>query len=337
VTRSDSGTVLAQYPRVAGAAGDRRVTLAFVLCIEANATRGQALLLCESIRAFGGMYRDAPILAVSARPGFTIDPDARRALESMFVDYHDLPLNVRCPQYGPANRVYAGAWAESWVPTEWIVVLDSDTVLLDGLYVPQDNDVGVRPLDAKGIGSAGRGDPFDEYWSRLAGLAGTSLDRLPFVHATVDGSCVRASYDAGLLVVRRSSGILQAAADVLSAAVAAGLRPQAGTRANAFGSTGYVGAEGTEYAGSAQAATALAAWSRTSRVHVYPDSYDVPLRALALQPSIDSRWTTAPPVHVHYHWMFTPSYTSAAMQALERLGTPRDRLDWLATRVPLGV
>jgi hypothetical protein len=35
--------------------------------------------------------------------------------------------------------------------------------------------------------------------------------------------------------------------------------------------------------------------------------------------------------------MFTPSYTSAAIQALERLGTGRDRLEWLRTRVPLGV
>jgi hypothetical protein len=337
VIRSDTGTLLAQYPRVAGAGGERRVTLAFVLCIEANATRNQALLLCESIRTYGGMYRDAPILAVSARPGFTIDADARRRLESLFVDYHDLPLNVRCPAYGPANRVYAAAWAESWVPTEWIVVLDSDTVLLDEPHVPQDNDAGVRPLDAKGIASAGRGDPFDEYWTRLAALAGTSLDRLPFVHATVDGSCVRASYDAGLLVVRRSRGILQAAADILSAAVDADLRPQAGTRANTFGSTGYIGAAGTEHSGSAQAATAVAAWSRTSRVHVYPDSYDVPIRALAQQSRIDPRWTAAPPVHVHYHWMFTPSYTSAAMHVLERLGTPRDRLDWLAARVPLGV
>jgi hypothetical protein len=336
VTSSDAGTVLAQYPRVAGPAGDR-ATVTFVLTIEANATRGQALLLCESIRAFAGMYRDAPILAVSARAGHSIDAGARRDLASLFVDYHDLPLNSRCPEYGPANRVYAGAWAESWVPTDWLILLDSDTLLLDEPYVPQESDAGVRPLDAKGIASAGIGDPLEEYWTRLAALAGTSLERLPFIDATIDGSRVRASYDGGLLVVRRSTGILQAAAGLLTAAFDAGLKPQAGTRSNMFASTGYLGAAGTEYWGSSQAAAALAAWSRTSRVHVYPDSYDVPLHAVAQQSPIDARWTAASPVHVHYHWMFTPSYTSAAIQALERLGTGRDRLEWLRTRVPLGV
>ena len=43
--------------------------LTFVLCIENNAIRAQALLLCESIRQFGGPHRCAPILAVAPRPG----------------------------------------------------------------------------------------------------------------------------------------------------------------------------------------------------------------------------------------------------------------------------
>jgi hypothetical protein len=42
----------------------KRVTdsLTFMLCIEDNAIRVQALLLCESIRQFGGRHRHAPIL-----------------------------------------------------------------------------------------------------------------------------------------------------------------------------------------------------------------------------------------------------------------------------------
>ena len=55
--------------------------LTFVLCIENNAIRAQALLLCESIRQFGGRYRCAPILAVAPRAGFGIDADTRRRLD----------------------------------------------------------------------------------------------------------------------------------------------------------------------------------------------------------------------------------------------------------------
>jgi hypothetical protein len=333
---SSSDDVLAHYPRLAGPSGER-ATVTFVLCIEANATRSQALLLCESIRSFAGMYRDAPIVAVTARRGFSIDAGTRRTLEGLLVDYHDLSLNERCAEYGPANRVYAGAWAESWVPSDWVILLDSDTVFLDEPYVPFEFDVGVRPLDARRSASTGPGDPNEPYWSRLAALAGTDLDRLPYIDGTIDGQRVRAAYDGGLVVARTSCGILRASADLLTAAVNDGLRPQAGTRTNVFASTGYVGSAASEHWGSSQAVLALAAWSRTSRVHVFPDAYDLPLHGVAQQAPMDARWTAVPPVHVRYRWMFSPSSTSAAMHTLERLGVARDRRAWLASRVPLGV
>ena len=92
--------------------------LTFVLCIEDNAICDQALLLCESIRQFGGRHRAAPILAVAPRPGLGIGPRARRRLEAMDVEYAEEPLNHVCPVYGSANRVFTAAWAESRVRSE---------------------------------------------------------------------------------------------------------------------------------------------------------------------------------------------------------------------------
>ena len=307
----------------------------FLLCIENNAIRAQALLLCESIRQFGGSHRGAPILAVSPRPGLGIDDDTRRRLDALGVEYVEEPLNRACPEYGSANRVFAAAWAESRARTEWIVVLDSDTVLLEELELPSDADVAVRPVDSKGSATEGPHDPFDDYWRQLAELQGVGLDLLPFVNTTDRRHRVRASYNGGLVVVRRARGILGAWADLFARSVAAGLKPWQGSSLNVFASTGFVGQEASEYWGSNQAAAALAIWSTTDRVLHYPDAYNVPLHLFLEHPELASIPRTSPLVHVHYHWVFTEPFYRRALGLLAAMGVARDRLDWLSARLPV--
>ncbi len=76
---------------------------AFILCIENNAIREQALLLIESIRASTGQHRDADIFAVAPRPNLGVDKETRAALEALDVIYHEAPLNRDCPEYGSAT------------------------------------------------------------------------------------------------------------------------------------------------------------------------------------------------------------------------------------------
>jgi hypothetical protein len=307
----------------------------FVLCIERNATQGQALLLCESIRRWGGRHRTAPIVAVSPRPGLGIDAEARRRLAAMDVEYIDEPLNHVCPDYGTANRVFAAAWAEARGRSEWIVVLDSDTVFFDELDFPADADAGVRPVDVKGSATAGPGDQFEDYWTKLAVLGGVSLDRLPFIQTSVCGTRIRTSYNGGLVVVRREAGILRAWADLFARSIHAGLKPWRGSGLNVHASTGLVGESASEYWGSNQAALALAMWTVTSRVHTYPASYNIPLHLLVDQPGVSTWPGGAPPVHVHYHWLFAGERWRASLTALRDLNLAEDRLDWLAGRLPL--
>jgi hypothetical protein len=91
-----------------------------------------------------------------------------------------------------------------------------------------------------------------------------------------------------------------------------------------------------EYRGSNQAAVALAIWSTTPRVINYPATYNVPLHQLVDRPRLTAWPRTSPPVHVHYHWrLFTEPYYRSALDVLRHLGAGRDRLDWLAERLPL--
>jgi len=313
---------------------DSSATASFVLCIENNAIRDQALLLCESIRRFGGRHCRSPILAFAPRPGLGVDAATRQALAGMDVGYVDEPLNTLCPEYGSANRVFAAAWAEAHTSTDFTVVLDSDTLFLDELALPLEADVAVRPVDSKGSATSGPGDPFEDYWNALAGFSGMSLDRLPYIQTTIGNECIRASYNGGLIVTRRRLGILTRWAELFARSVKAGLRPYLGSNMNIFASTGYVGQAASEYWGSNQAALALTIWGLTERIAHYSDCYNVPLHLVALEGEINPNWLALPPVHLHYHWMFGPRHREVALELLEKLGVPADRMEWLAQRIP---
>ncbi|HEV8631314.1 MAG TPA: sulfotransferase, partial [Thermoanaerobaculia bacterium] len=314
--------------------GSSAESAAFVLCIEGNETRDQALLLIESIRAFGGGLAASEILAVAPRQGLGVDADTRARLEALGASYHEEPLNRVCPEYGSANRVYAAAWAAEVCDAEVLFVLDSDTLVL-GEPEPLGTacDLAVRPVDVKGSTTTGAGDPFDGYWRSLCELASASIDALPFVATVFDGLRVRASYNGGYSVVRRSSGILQRTAELFTRSVAADLRPHEGHSGHRlFASTGYVSDRANEYWGSVQAALSIAAWSTTRRVRLLGRRYNVPLHMLADAAHWTEDWRDLHPLHVHYHWMLRAADRARGLRTLAMIGVPWDQLQWLAAR-----
>lgn len=329
-----AGSTAADRAR-SGAANETQASATFVLCIENNGMRDQALLLCRSIRRFAGRHHDAPILAYAPRPGLGVDRSTRAALDALGAVYVDEPLNARYPEYGPANRVFAAAHAEVHASTEFLVVLDSDSVLLGEPELPIGADVAVRPVDMKGNATRGPGDPFEPYWTGLAAACGMPLERLPFVFTTIGNERIRASYNAGFAIVRRPLGILTRCAEFFVAGARAGMKPFRGAGRDLVGSIGNVGEAASECWGSDQTALALAIWNATDRVRHLPDHYNVPLHLVAAEGEIDPRWRARPPVHVHYHWMFAQRHRDLALELLAKLGVPEDQRAWLAVRTPL--
>jgi hypothetical protein len=149
------------------------------------------------------------------------------------------------------------------------------------------------------------------------------------------GHRVRASYNGGLVVVRRRLGILTAWAELFERSIAAGLKPWKGSDLNVFASTGLVGTAASEYWGSNQAALAFAIWRTTSRVFQYSDAYNVPLHLLMQRPDM-VRPRHSPLVHVHYHWLFADEYMQA-LECLRSLGIASEKLEWLSARLPLAL
>ena len=310
----------------------REDEIAFLICVEANRLEPQARLLCESLRIFGGRYRNAPVLAVSPRPHLALGAEARAHLEALGVTCVVEPLNETGNPYGTINRIAAGAWAEAFSSRPYLVLLDTDTLLVgEPDFVRA--DVGVRPVDVKGSASAGSGDPLDAYWARMCRFGEIDLSRLPMISTSIDKVRIRSSYNGGFTVVRRDLGVLQRTREIFLASLEENLRPLAGRELNVFASTGSVGLEASEWWGSSQAALSVAIWSRTSDVVLYDERYNIPLNNLTAP---GSSWPMARgfrPILLHYHHLAEPQYHEQLRQAMTRVGCSSEVRDWIEERL----
>ena len=306
--------------------------IVFVLCIEKTAIEPQGLLLIESIREFGGCYARSPIVALSPRPELAITGRSHARLAELDVAYVSAPLNRTRSAYLPTNRIVAGAWAEQNLTSEYIVVLDSDTLFVgEPAFVHA--DAGVRPVDVKGSTSSGPSDPLDAYWQRIAGLAGLPVEALPMIRTTVDGVLIRASYNAGFTVVRRASGILSKTSSIFHDSLREDLRPLRGRAIDVYASTGHVGAEASEFWGSSQAALSMAICACANDAVLYDDRYNIPLHHLEFGAGRPLPWPAGDPILVHYHWLTMPQHRQALIGRLAALGARSTVVAWLERRL----
>jgi hypothetical protein len=280
-------------------------SLAFVACIEAGILEKQALLLFQSIRRFAGPFSECPIYAYSPRAGRDISGQAKRMLDSLGVVHIDDELNTHRIEYGTVNRIVAAGHAEANLDTDFICVIDSDTIFVrppDAFALPNDVDMLARPVDVKGRCTAGADDPNDSYWRTFCDLCEVSYDDIPFITAAIDGQRSKASYNGGLIVVRRNVGILQRTETFFLASLSRDLAPCHG--AQPFrASTGPISSEQASWWGSSQIALSLAAWSLTERIRHFDATYNYPLH-LHHQAPDDLRRDAWPMArHIHYHWL----------------------------------
>jgi hypothetical protein len=196
-----------------------------------------------------------------------------------------------------------------------------------------DVDVALRPVDVKGMCTTGDGDAYDPYWRGLCDLAGIEYGQLPFVTPTLDDRPIKASYNGGLVIVRRSSGILQKAADLFSRSVRAGLRPHYLGQA-VHASTGFVGEIASAHWGSAQATLSAAIWGTTDRVRILEPTYNVPLHIWDEWHARHASLPLGDLVHVHYHWLCSPDHARSNPLLDGRLPLSPEVAAWLRSRVP---
>ena len=308
----------------------RAADLEFCVLTEAGVLEAQALLLCRSIRKFAGAYSSAAIVAVSPRPDRRPGRASIEELERLHVEYLELDVQTPLPSFGPAFKIHAVAHIARRAGPPVLVQIDSDTLFLsEPDFSLEHVDVAARPVDVKGICTAGADDPLDEYWQSICRLCEIEYEQLPLVTTTVDGETVRASYNGGLVAVRRDSGILQRAEDFFLRLITYKVRPNTGSGVLRSG-VETVTAENYGFWGVGQAALSLSIASMHGKVKILPATYNVPLHMFDL---LDP--AAGMPIHVHYHWLCSVDGCPVNPMLDGRMALSDDVLAWLKQLLPL--
>jgi hypothetical protein len=170
-------------------------------------------VLAESIRAFAGAMREAPVW-LYVPVDFIVDDPTADKLDALHVKIRrsDVPADAMRLFY--ARKVFAAATAEAEAEERYatLVWLDEDTVILDEpmeFALPADVSLAYRPVMHNVIGSL-YSEPPNEFWSRLYELMSVPQDALFAMTTPADRQIIRAYFNAGLLVVRPEREILRA-------------------------------------------------------------------------------------------------------------------------------
>jgi len=303
----------------------------FLAIAEAGLLEAQALLLCESIRRFGGAHAAAAITIVSPRPSRRPSPASRRRFDRLGVEFVAADLASPFPEYGTSFRVAAAAHIARRPGAPILVQLDSDTLFLGQPdFALRDVDFAARPVDVKGICTCGDGDPNDAYWRRVSAACDVDYAAIGWVTTTVDAQRVRANYNGGLIATRRSSGVFERTEEIFLRIVRDRLvshtRPPSPLRIGA----GEVSPDGYTYWGTSQMALSLACTALGARVQILPADYNVPLHYFD---QLGAR--AAAPVHVHYHWLADADQLASSPLVDGRMALPAAQARWLRSRLPL--
>jgi hypothetical protein len=192
-----------------GLAADRlEPSVTFVTCIEAGPLEEQVVRLADSLRTWGGRFRDCPILAIRPRFGPPLSASTRRELRALGVDY--LRINPRndYPWLGFFNKPLCVVAAEDIARTEALAWLDGDILVIgepEELLPGAGEDFTACASDRGGLGSSGSGDPNEPYWRSIYESHGLSIDALPWVTTWHEGIPIRLYWNSGVFAYRRST------------------------------------------------------------------------------------------------------------------------------------
>jgi hypothetical protein len=287
---------------------------AFLICVERGRLESEAVLLVESLRAWGGGWSDADVYAFAPRPGFHPARTTLERLEAVGATVIDEPLVERFAELPTFNKVAVSAWAERELDHETLVFTDTDTVFLGE---PAELGAGewvaaMRPVDRRIAGSRGKGK-HEPFWRRM--YEELDVEQRPFVETVVGQMRIRAYWNSGLIAVRRSAGLFGAWEDALTRLFDAGIVqkrwPQFMDQLSWAGVTA----------------------DRHDGIKILSSAYNYPLRHRQALPPDARDLDLSGLVHLHYRlWFHLPGALEQVSPAFDAAG---DRYRWLAERLPL--
>ncbi|MGD8856676.1 MAG: hypothetical protein PVG33_10130 [Chloroflexota bacterium] len=196
-------------------------------CAAAGApSLARACLLAESIRRHAGRFANEPIWLFQPQGANGLSADALGALDRLGVRSMAFEVGPGWQSTPFAGKVAAAAAAEALAAGrgQLLVWLDPDTIFFQepgGLLLQPGKVLGCRPVDHKLIGSAVDKPP-DPFWQDIYQLCGVPQARLFTMTTSADAIRIRPYINAGCLVVRPETGLLQAWRQRFDQALASG-------------------------------------------------------------------------------------------------------------------
>ena len=290
-------------------------TLAFVFCVEPGRLEAEACLLARSIRRYGGRLASSPLYAVQPRGAQPLRPETLAVFATEGVTHRAAVLNGPYAQWPTTNKVFGVADIESIAETEFLVFLDTDSVIINEpleLLLPAGHDLGVQPTVQQFRGSTGPGDPNDPFWLNVYRIC--DVPEPPYVLTMIDRVRIRGYYNGGLIAMRRTAGLGRRWLDFLMR-----IGPDVPNKAR------Y---------NLDQVALAAVAAGLPGRVRVLPSTYNYNIgrrQDFVLEADRSAGWDSL--VHLHYHDAFRrPDFLSTVRPPLD----PEDeRCRWLSQFLPL--
>ena len=188
--------------------------LGFAFSFSSGAQEKYALMLCRSIRLYGGKHKSAPIYAYVPNSEFDkLETENLAELQSLEAEILPFEFTPPVSQVYYAMKSMAAGAAEMYAmgKVEQLIYCDAESLFLNDptlMILPRGKKLGVRPVDIRNIAITWK-EPVDDFWAKIYELLNVPEDRNFPVISTVDFEQLKAYFNACLLTVIPENGLLQ--------------------------------------------------------------------------------------------------------------------------------
>jgi hypothetical protein len=198
-------------PCLAATAGGME-PMAFATFADGAASIHNVHLMAESIRTFGGKYKDAPIWLYVPAELLKQEAAALEDLKALSIEFKASEAPEAALWFFYSGKVYAAARAEAEARgrASILVWLDEDTIMLQEpaeFDLPKAKTLGFRPVMHKNVGLLYTESP-DAFWGRAFDLLRVSETSLFPMVTPADGDTIRPYFNAGCLAMRPERGLM---------------------------------------------------------------------------------------------------------------------------------
>jgi len=260
---------------------------AFVICTEKGNLELYSLLLCESIRKFGGKLSTANIYSFQPRKGTEVSNKTLSKFKELRVTHITEHLNVDFEDYPFSNKIFACKYVEdNFKEEEVIIFLDSDKIIVNppSEIYEFNQIIGVRPVEKKGIGFSSISDDNYNYWQSLEEKFDFKFTN--FIQTTVTREDVNPYWNAGFIVGKTNNNVWNLWHETFLSLMSNSLIPK----------------QGKTFMDQVALSIIIEKHFKNETI-LLNENYNVPCFSKNLIPNISSN-----SVSIHYHKLFANSY-----------------------------